>query len=83
MQNYKESKELEIETRAKKIKKISKLIEIKNKLNNIKNRIGNWDMEKNKNNIISTVEELKTNIKLLDPEFKKEIERQKNIRKNI
>ena len=36
-------------------------------------------MENNKNNIISTVEELKTNIKLLDPEFKKEIEKQKNI----
>ena len=71
--------ELYVTPETKKIKKISKLIEIKNKLNNIKNRIGNWDMEKNKNNIISTVEELKTNIKLLDPEFKKEIERQKNI----
>ena len=71
--------ELYVTPETKKIKKISKLIEIKNKLNNIKNRIGNWDMENNKNNIISTVEELKTNIQLLDPEFKKEIEKQKNV----
>ena len=71
--------ELYVTPETKKIKKISKLIEIKNKLNNIKKRIGDWDMDKNKNNIISTVEDLKMNIKLIDPEFKKEIERQKDI----
>ena len=71
--------ELYISPETKKIKKISKLIEIKNKLNNIKEKIGNWDTEQNKNNIISTVEELRTNIKLLDPEFKKELENQKYI----
>ena len=71
--------ELYISPETKKIKKISKLIEIKNKLNNIKEKIGNWDTEQNKNNIISTVEELRNNIKLLDPEFKKELEKQKNI----
>ena len=71
--------ELYITPETKKIKKNSKLIEIKNKLNYIKNKIGNWDMEQNKNTIIATIEELKTNIKLLDPEFKKEIEGQKNI----
>ena len=71
--------ELYITPETKKIKKNSKLIEIKNKLNYIKNKIGNWDKEQNKNTIIATIEELKTNIKLLDPEFKKEIEGQKNI----
>ena len=71
--------ELYITPETKKIKKITKLIEIRNKLNNIKNKLGNWDLEQNKNNIITTVEELKTNIKLLDPEFKKSIEKQKNI----
>ena len=38
---------------------------IKNKLNDIKEIKGKWDTEQNKNNIISTVEELKNNIKLL------------------
>ena len=71
--------ELYITPETKKIKKITKLIEIKNKLNKIKKKIGNWDMEQNKNNILTTIEELKTKIKLLDPEFKKEIEKQKNI----
>ena len=75
--------ELYITPETKKLKKVTKLLEIKNKLNNIKNKIGNWDMEQNKKNIISTIEELKTNIKILDPEFKKNIEKQKNIiRKN-
>ena len=71
--------ELYISPESKKIKKYSKFIEIKDKLNKIKEKIGNWDIEQNKNNIVSTVEELKTNIQLLNPEFKKEIERQKNI----
>ena len=71
--------ELYITPETKKIKNNSKLIEIKNKLNHIKNKIGNWDIEQNKNTLIATIEELKTNIKLLDPEFKKEIENQKNI----
>ena len=71
--------ELYITPDTKKIKNNSKLIEIKNKLNHIKNKIGNWDIEQNKNTLIATIEELKTNIKLLDPEFKKEIENQKNI----
>ena len=52
---------------------------IKKKLNDIKEIKGKWDTEQNKNNIISTVEELKNNIKLLDPKFKKELEKQKNI----
>ena len=71
--------ELYITPETNKIKKISKLIEIKNKLNNIKTRIGEWDMEQNKNTLISTIDELKMNIKLLDPEFKKDLERQKDI----
>ena len=71
--------ELYITPETNKIKKISKLIEIKNKLNNIKTRIGEWDVEQNKNNLISTIDELKMNIKLLDPEFKKDLERQKDI----
>jgi len=71
--------ELYITPETKKIKKISKLIEIKDKLNKIKNRIGEWDMEQNKNTLISTIDELKTNIKLLNPEFKKDLERQKDI----
>ena len=63
----------------KKIKKISKLGEIKRKLNYIKEKIGNDDKEQNKKNILTTIDELKYNIKLLDPEFKKEIEKQRNI----
>ena len=71
--------ELYITAETKKIKKISKLVEIKNKINNIKKLIGNWDMEQNQKNLIATVDELKTKIKLLDPEFKKQIELRKNI----
>ena len=71
--------ELYVTPETKKIKKISKLIEIKRKLNYIKEKIGNWDMEQNKKNILTTIEELKYNIKLLNPEFKKEIEKQRNI----
>ena len=44
--------ELYITPETKKIKNMSKLIEIKNKLNNIKTKIGEWDLEKNKKNLI-------------------------------
>jgi hypothetical protein len=71
--------ELYITPETKKIKKISKIMEIKNKLNNIKAKIGEWDLEKNKKNLISTVDELKMNIKLYDPDFKRELDKQKNI----
>ena len=71
--------ELYITPETKKIKNMSKLIEIKNKLNNIKTKIGEWDLNQNKKNLISAVDELKMNIKLFDPDFKRELEKQKLI----
>ena len=41
----------------------------------MKNKLDNWDIEHNKHNLVTKIEELKTNIKLLDPEFKKDIEK--------
>jgi len=63
----------------KKIKKLSKIIEIKKKLENIKNLIGEWDMEQNKKNLVDTINELKIDVNLSNIKFKKEIEQQKDI----
>jgi len=63
----------------KKIKKLSKIIEIKKKLENIKNLIGEWDMEQNKKNLVDTINELKMDVNLSNIKFKKEIEQQKDI----
>ena len=63
----------------KKIKKLSKIIEIKKKLENVKNLIGEWDIEQNKKNLVDTINELKIDVNLSNIKFKKEIEQQKDI----
>ena len=60
-------------------KKISKISEIKNKLNKIKEKLGNIELDTNKENLISIVKDLKNKIKIHDTDFKKKIEEQKNI----
>ena len=71
--------ELYITPETKKIKKISKISEIKNKLNKIKEKLGNIELDTNKENLISIVKDLKNKIKIHDTDFKKKIEEQKNI----
>ena len=71
--------ELFVTPETKKIKKLTKIIEIKKKLENIKNLIGEWDMEQNKKNLNDTIEDLKRDINLSNIKFKKEIEAQKDI----
>ena len=63
----------------KKLKKLSKIIEIKKKLENIKNLLGEWDMEQNKKNLVDTINELKMDVNLSNIKFKKEVEKQKDI----
>ena len=63
----------------KKIKKLSKIIDIKKKLENIKNLIGEWDMEQNKKNLTDTINDLKRDVNLSNINFKREIEKQKDI----
>ena len=71
--------ELFVTPETKKIKKLSKIIEIKKKLENIKNLIGEWDMEQNKKNLNDTIDDLKRDINLSNIKFKKEIEEQRDI----
>ena len=71
--------ELFVTPETKKIKKLSKILEIKKKLENIKNLIGEWDMEQNKKNLIDTINELKMDVNMSNIKFKKEIEKQKDI----
>jgi hypothetical protein len=63
----------------KKIKKLSKIIDIKKKLENITNLIGEWDMEQNKKNLTDTINDLKRDVNLSNINFKREIEKQKDI----
>lgn len=71
--------ELYITPESKKIKKISKILEIKNKLNNIKEKLGNIKIDEKKENLLSIVKDLKDKIRIQDIDFKKKIEEQKNI----
>lgn len=71
--------ELYITPESKKIKKISKILEIKNKLNNIKEKLGNIEIDEKKENLLSIVKDLKDKIRIQDIDFKKKIEEQKNI----
>ena len=71
--------ELYITPESKKIKKITKILEIKNKLNKIKERLGNIEVQNDKENLLSIVKDLKEKIKLQDIDFKKKIEEQKNL----
>lgn len=65
--------ELFVTPETKKIKKLSKIIEIKKKLENIKNLIGEWDMEQNKKNLNDTIDDLKRDINLSNIKFKKKL----------
>ena len=71
--------ELYITPESKKIKKITKILEIKNKLNKIKERLGNIEVQNDKENLLSIVKDLKEKIKIQDIDFKKKIEEQKNL----
>ena len=71
--------ELYITPETQKIKKISKIIEIKEKLNKVKEKLGNLEIVSNKENLLSIVKDLKDRIKIYDIDFKKKIEEQKNI----
>ena len=71
--------ELYITPETQKIKKISKIIEIKEKLNKVKEKLGNLEIDSNKENLLSIVKDLKDRIKIYDIDFKKKIEEQKNI----
>ena len=71
--------ELYITPETQKIKKISKIMEIKAKLEKIKSKLGNIQLENDKENLISIVKDLKNKIKIYDTDFKKKIEEQKNI----
>jgi hypothetical protein len=51
--------ELYITPESKKIKKITKILEIKNKLNKIKERLGNIEVQNDKENLLSIVKDLK------------------------
>ena len=69
--------ELFVTPETKKIKKLSKIIEIKKKLENIKNLIGEWDMEQNKKNLNDTIDDLKRDINLSNIESKKKLKHKK------
>ena len=71
--------ELYITPESKKIKKVTKILEIKNKLNKIKERLGNIEVQNDKENLLSIVKDLKEKIKIQDIDFKKKIEEQKNL----
>ena len=71
--------ELYITPETQKIKKVSKIIEIKQKLEKIKEKLGNIQLENDKENLISIVKDLKDKVKIYDSDFKKKIEEQKNI----
>ena len=71
--------ELYITPETQKIKKVSKIIQIKEKLDKIKEKLGNIQLENDKDNLILIVKDLKNKIKIYDTDFKKKIEEQKNI----
>jgi len=71
--------ELYITPESKKIKKITKILEIKNKLDKVKEKLGNIEVQNDKENLLSIVKDLKEKIKIHDIDFKKKIEEQKNL----
>jgi len=71
--------ELYITPESKKIKKITKILEIKNKLDKVKEKLGNIEIQNDKENLLSIVKDLKEKIKIHDIDFKKKIEEQKNL----
>ena len=71
--------ELYITPEVKKIKKFTKILELKNKLNKIKEKLGNIELQNNKDNLLSTIKDLRDKIRIHDIDFKKKIEDQKNI----
>ena len=71
--------ELYLTPETKKIKRISKILEIKEKINKVKEKIGNIELDNNKENLFSIIKDLKEKIRIYDSDFKKKIEEQKNI----
>ena len=71
--------ELYITPETKKIKKMTKILQIKEKLQKIKEKIDNFESEQNKENLLLTIKDLKERIRICDIDFKKKIEDQKNI----
>ena len=71
--------ELYITPEVKKIKKFTKILELKNKLNKIKEKLGNIELQNNKDNLLSIIKDLRDKIRIHDIDFKKKIEDQKNI----
>ena len=69
--------ELYITPETRKIKKISKILEIKNKLEKIKEKLGNIQLKDDKENLLSIIKDLKNQIMIRDIDFKKKIEEQK------
>ena len=71
--------ELYITPETRKIKKISKILEIKNKLEKIKEKLGNIQLKDDKENLLSIIKDLKNQIMIRDIDFKKKIEEQKDL----
>ena len=71
--------ELYITSEAKKIKKFTKILEMKNKLNKIKENLGNIELQNDKENLLTIIKDLRDKIKIHDIDFKKKIEEQKNL----
>ena len=71
--------ELYITPEAKKIKKFTKILEMKNKLNKIKENLGNIELQNDKENLLTIIKDLRDKIKIHDIDFKKKIEEQKNL----
>ena len=71
--------EIYITPETKKIKKVSKILEIKNKLEKIKEKLGNIQLENDKENLLIIIKDLKDKVKIHDIDFKKKIEEQKNL----
>ena len=63
--------ELYITPETRKIKKISKILEIKNKLEKIKEKLGNIQLKDDKENLLSIIKDLKNQIMIRDIDFKK------------
>ena len=66
--------EIYITPETKKIKKITKILEIKNKLEKIKEKLGNIQLENDKENLLLIIKDLKDKVKIHDIDFKKKIE---------
>lgn len=70
--------ELFVSPDTEKIKNFNKISELKKTISSIEEKIGDWNYEKKKKSISSVLENIKNNLRLYDPEFKKNIEQKLN-----